>query len=107
MIYHSAPNPSALIEAENTIWAPFIKSSMDKGEVSMKGWGNARIISPTGPKVKFSTISFDIYSSLKEVLVPTNSESLEYPDMTGFMDLENAPRASVVYKIVSAASAND
>jgi hypothetical protein len=80
---------------------------MDAGKTTQKGWGNARILSPTGEDIKYNTISYDVYPSLKEALYPTWSEDLEPPDMTKIMEAEgNNQRASVVYRIVQVVSAN-
>jgi hypothetical protein len=105
-VYHNANSPGALIDAENEIWAPFIKSAMDAGKVTQKAWGNARILSPTGEEIKYNTISFDVYPSLKEALDPTWAEDLEGPDMTKIGEAEGNRRAGVVYRIVHVVSAN-
>lgn len=107
MVYHTTTDQAGLIKFENDVWAPFIKGAMDKKLTSQTAWGNAVILSPTGPKAKFNTISFDIYPSLKEVLDTTTDENLEYPDMTSIGELEDGPRGTVIYKIVDAISAND
>lgn len=106
MIYHQSSNPNALIEAENKHWAPFIKSAMDKKLVTQVAWGNAVLLSPIDPDMKFNTVSYDLFSNLKETLSPTFDESLVVPaGMEEIMQLENGPRASVVYRIVHAVSA--
>ena len=105
-VYHNAQDPVGLVEAEKEIWAPFIKAAMDDGKTTQKAWGNARILSPTGEEIKYNTISFDLYPSLKEALDPTWSDDLEAPDMTKIGEAEGNRRASVVYRIVTVVSAN-
>jgi hypothetical protein len=102
MIYHNTSYPGNLIELEGKYWAPFIKSSMDNGNSKQKAWGNAIILSPSGPYMKANTISFDIYSSLKEALDPTWDENTVFPTngLTEIDDLEIDQRTSFVYKIV-------
>jgi len=101
IVYHNAESPAALIAAENEIWGPFIKSAWENGKVTQTGWGNAIVLSPTGDEVKYNTISFDIYPSLKEALNPSWAEDLEMPDMTRIGEAEgNNRRATVVYEIV-------
>jgi len=78
----------------------FPKSAMDNGKTTQKGWGNAIILSPTGEEIKYNTISYDLYSSLKEALDPTWDLDLEAPDMTKITEAEGHRRASVVYRIV-------
>lgn len=107
MVYHNADSPGALITAEREIWGPFIKSAMDNGKVSTTGWGNAIILSPTGEEVKYNTISYDLYPSLKEALNPTWAEDLEMPDMTRIGETEgNHRRATAIYQIVLSLSAD-
>jgi hypothetical protein len=106
MVYHNAENPSGLIAAEEEIWGPFIKSAMDNGITQQKGWGNAIILSPTGEEIKYNTISYDLYSSLKEALNPSWDQDTEFPDMTKIGETEGNRRASVVYQIVHVVNAN-
>jgi hypothetical protein len=107
MVYHNADNPTDLIVAENEIWGPFIKSAWENGKVNQTGWGNAIILSPTGDEVKYNTISFDIFPSLKEVLIPTWAEDLEMPDMTRIGETEgDNRRATAVYQIVQSLMAD-
>ena len=106
MLYHNAPASAALITAEEEVWAPFIKSAMDNGKVKQTGWGNAIILSPTGDEIKYNTISFDIYPSLKEALNPTWAEDTEFPDLTRIGEVDPNRRSTAVYQIVQALSAN-
>lgn len=108
MVYHNADNPSELITAENEIWGPFIKSAWENGKVKQTGWGNAIILSPTGDEVKYNTISFDIYPSLKEALNPTWAEDIELTDMTRIAEAEgNNRRATAVYQIIQSLMVDD
>jgi hypothetical protein len=101
MVYHNADSPNAFIAAENELWGPFIKSAWENGKVTQTGWGNAIILSPTGDEVKYNTISYDIYPSLKEALNPSWAEDIEAPDMTRLGETEgNNRRATAVYQIV-------
>lgn len=79
MIYHDATDPAALIDLEKKHWAPFIKTAMDKKQVMQGGWGNARLLSPSGPQVPFTTISYDIFPTLKEALNPTWDPAVVFP----------------------------
>ncbi len=107
MIYHNASDPQALIQLENDHWGPFIKEAMDSKKTTQTGWGNASIISPTGEDILFNTISYDIYPSLKEALIPTWDENMELPDegMAKIMELEQNRRSSVIYRIVKVVQA--
>ncbi len=104
--YHNASNPSVLIGLEDKYWTPFIQSSMDSGKTKQKAWGNAIILSPSSPNMKANTISFDIYSSLKEALDPTWDQNTVFPQegLTEINELEIDQRISFVYRIVKVVS---
>jgi len=106
MVYHNANDPVGLIAAEEEIWGPFIKSAMDNGKTQQKAWGNAIILSPTGEEIKYNTISYDLYSSLKEALDPSFEDDTEIPDMTKIEEAEGNRRGSVVYQIIQVVNAN-
>jgi hypothetical protein len=106
MLYHNADAPAAFIAAEEEVWAPFIKSAMDNGKVKQTGWGNAIILSPTGDEIKYNTISFDLFPSLKEALNPTWAEDVEFPDFTKLNEANPNRRSTAVYQIVQTLSAN-
>ncbi|HEY5691650.1 MAG TPA: hypothetical protein VIS49_09350 [Cyclobacteriaceae bacterium] len=107
MIYHKTNSAADLIAMEKKHWAPFIKSAMDKNQTTQKGWGNARALSPLGPEM-FSTVSYDLYSSLKEALNPTWDPNTVMPTegLEAINKLETAERVQVVYRIVKAVNAN-
>ncbi|MCM4153248.1 hypothetical protein DHD05_16780 [Arenibacter sp. N53] len=102
IIYHNASNPGNLIALEEKHWGPFIQSAMNSGKTKQKAWGNARILSPSGPKMQANTISFDLYSSLKEALDPTWDQNAVFPTdgLTEIGNLEIDQRISYVYRIV-------
>lgn len=102
MIYHNASSPGDLIALENEHWTPFIQSSMDSGKTKQKAWGNAMILSPTGPDMKANTISYDIYATLQEALNPTWDPNTVFPmdGLTKIGELEMDQRISYVYRIV-------
>ncbi|MCA6074329.1 hypothetical protein [Fulvivirga sedimenti] len=101
MLYHDTNSPGALIDLENEHWAPFIKAQMDAGHTNQNAWGNATIVSPRGPNVGASTISFDIYSTLSAALSPNWSDDTTFPDegLTKINELENTPRRQYIYRI--------
>ena len=108
MNYHQTSRPSALVAAEIEHWGPFIQSAMDKNLTSQVAWISRVILSPSGPDMKFSTVSIDVYPNLKEALSPTWDDSLQVPDgLTSIMEMETGPRASVIYRIVKVMSANE
>jgi hypothetical protein len=108
MVYHNASDPSALIELENKHWGPFVKSAMDKKQTTMRGWGNARVLSPSGENIRFNTVSYDLYPSLKEALMPTWDPKTVFPEagLEEINKLEINRRGGVVYEIIKVVSGN-
>lgn len=102
MIYHNSSAPAQLIELEKTHWAPFVKSAMDSKKTTQVGWGNATVLSPSGDDIKFNTVSYDIYPSMNEALMPTWDENVTYPEegLNQINELELNRRGSVVYRLV-------
>jgi hypothetical protein len=105
MIYHNSSDPNAFVDLENKHWAPFIKTVMDKKQTSMRGWGNAVVLSPHSNKMNFNSVSYDLYPTLKEALIPTWDSQVVVPEslnegMSEINKLETAPRSQVIYRIV-------
>lgn len=102
MVYHNSSSPAALIELENKHWGPFIKSAMDKKQTTMRGWGNARVLSPSGENIRFNTVSYDLFPSLKEALMPTWDPKTVFPEagLEEINKLEINRRGGVVYQII-------
>jgi hypothetical protein len=109
LVYHNASDPGQLIQLEKTHWAPFIKGAMDKKQTTMSGWGNASVLSPFGDDIKFNTVSYDVYPSLKEALSPTWQDGVVFPDagLNEIAALELNRRGSVVYRIVKVVTPNN
>ena len=101
MIYHDTDSPGDLIALENEHWGPFVKSAMNSGKTNLKAWGNGTIISPRGPNVGATTVSYDIYNSLSAALTPTWSEDIVYPEegLNKIAELEKTPRRQYIYRI--------
>lgn len=108
MNYINSSNPANLISLEKEYWSPFIKSAMNENKTSQRAWGNATVLSPSGEDIKFNTVSYDIYPSLKEALDPRWDESVVFPQegLNKINELELNRRGSVVYRIVKVVSAN-
>jgi hypothetical protein len=101
MIYHNTSNAGGFIELEKKHWGPFIKSTMDKKQTTQKAWGNAIVLSPTGEKIGFNTVSYDLYPNLKEALVPTWDPKIVVPaGLEEIGKLEKGDRSAVVYQII-------
>ena len=102
MVYHDTSFPDSLIALENKHWGPFIKAAMDGGKTTQKAWGNATILSPSGPNMKATTVSFDIYPSLKEALNTTLAEDIVFPweGLAEIGAIETGQRTSYIYRRV-------
>lgn len=100
--YHNSSNADSFVMMENKYWAPFIKSAMDKNQTAQKAWGNAVILAPTGNDVKFNSISFDLFPSLKDALLQKFDSTTVFP-MAGFNELDKLrrnPPIREIYQVV-------
>lgn len=108
MVYHNTNYPDSLITLENKYWNPFIKKAMDNNQTPQKGWGNSIILSPSGDNIKFNTISFDLYKTLKDALTPSWDPKTEFPaeGLTKINSIEINRRSSAIYRVVKVVASN-
>ncbi len=108
MIYHNTNFPDSLIALENKYWAPFIKKAMDNKQTPQRAWGNSIVLSPSGEDIKFNTISYDLYKTLKDALMPIWDPKAEFPTegLNKINAIEINRRGSVVYRVVKVVSSN-
>lgn len=78
--YINSSNATDLIALENEYWKPFIEGEMAKEGTSQVAWGNARILYPYGTDIPANAMSFDIYSSLHETMMPKWEEDVVFPE---------------------------
>jgi hypothetical protein len=102
MDYHNTNYADSLIGLENKYWLPFIKNAMDNRQTDMVAWGNAKLLSPLGENVKFTTVSYDVFKTLQETLMPHADPKLTFPskDMATIIDLELGRREYTIYRVV-------
>lgn len=108
MIYHNTNSADSLIALENQYWSPFIKKAMDNKQTPQVAWGNAIVLSPAGEDIKFNTVSYDLYKTLKDALMPAWDPKTEFP-MEGLGKInamEINRRGAVVYRVVKVVSSN-
>jgi hypothetical protein len=79
MNYQNTDYPDSLIKLEKKYWEPFIKGAMDKGQTSQMAWGNAIVLSPRGENIKVTTVSFDLFKTLGDALMPKWDPKLVFP----------------------------
>jgi hypothetical protein len=102
LVYHNTEFPDSLIKLEKKYWAPFIKTSMDKGQTPQVAWGNAIVLAPISDNIKFTTVSFDLYKTLGDALMPVLDPKTVFPTkglgMIGKIELNR--RGITIYRVV-------
>jgi hypothetical protein len=102
LVYHNTDYPDSLLGLEKKFYQPFIKAAMDKGQTPQVAWGNAMVLAPQGDNIKFTTVSFDLYKTLGDLLMPTIDPKLVYPakglGMIG--KIETSRRGISIYRTV-------
>ncbi len=107
MVYHDTNYPDSLIALEKKYWAPFIKKAMDKKQTPQMAWGNAQVLAPLGENIKFTTVSYDLYSKLHDALLPNWDPKTVLPTKgLGMIDkIEINRRGIAVYRVVKVVNA--
>ena len=105
--YHSSSAPAQYISLEKEHWEPMVKKAMDEGKTPQVAWGNSIVLSPTGGKIKYNTLSFDMYSSLSDALTGGFEEGVEIPEelFEKLGEIQINPRLSYIYRVVKVESA--
>jgi len=106
MLYHNTNYPDSLIGLEKAYWSPFIKRAMDNKQTPQMAWGNAVVLSPSGDNIKFNTISYDLFKTLQDALMPNWDPKLEFPNegLGKINSIELNRRGSVIYRVVKVVS---
>jgi hypothetical protein len=106
MDYHNTNYADSLIGLENKYWLPFIRKAMDNRQTSIVAWGNAKLLYPLGENVKFTTVSYDVFKTLQETLIPIADPNLPFPskDLATIRDLELGRREYIIYRVVKFAA---
>jgi hypothetical protein len=108
IIFHNSNYPDSVINLEKKYWAPFIQTAMDNGQTPQRAWGNAIVLSPTGENIKFNTVSYDLFKTLNDALMPAWKPNTTFPSegLSKIGDIEINRRNSSVYRIVKFISSN-
>jgi hypothetical protein len=108
MIYHNTNFPDSLIALENKYWSPFIKNAMDNRQTPQMAWGNAAVLSPSGENIKFNTVSYDLFKTLKDALMPNWDPKTEFPGegLNKINTIELNRRGSDIYRVVKVVSSD-
>jgi hypothetical protein len=107
MVYHDTNYPDSLIHLEKTYWSPFIQTAMDNGQTSQRAWGNAVVLTPTGPNIKFTTVSYDLYKTLGDALMQDWKPNTVFPTdgLNKIGSIETSRRDISVYHVVKVVAA--
>jgi len=108
ILYHNSEYPDSLIGLEKKYWQPFIQSAMDKKQTKQVAWGNAVVLGPQGENIKFNTVSYDLYSTLQEALMPAWDPKTVFPTkgLTMIGKIETNRRGSAFYRVIKVVSSN-
>jgi hypothetical protein len=104
--YHNTAIPDSFITLEKKYWRPFIESAMNKKQTKQMAWGNGILLSPTGPEVKFSTISYDLFATLQDALLTPWDPKTVFP-IAAFNKIEKIKASEstrVIYRVVKVVS---
>jgi len=102
IVYHNSSDPNAFIEMEKRQWGPFIKSAMDNKQTAQVGWGNAVVLAPTGSNIRFNSVSFDLFPTLKSALLQDWKPDVKFPEagLDSLMKMTKAMPDREIYRIV-------
>jgi hypothetical protein len=80
---------------------------MDNGQTPQRAWGNAVVLSPTGPNIKFTTVSYDLYKTLIDALMPDWKPNTVLPTdgLNKIGSIEISRRDISVYRVVKVVTA--
>ena len=109
MNYHNTDYPDSLVNLEKTYWEPFIQKAMSDGQTPQKAWGNAVVLSPRGENIKFTTVSYDLFKTLQDALMPKWDPKTEFPNdgLNMIGKIESGRRGTVVYRVVKVVSSSN
>ena len=107
LVYHNTEYPDSLINLEKKYWASFIKTAMDKGQTPQVAWGNAIVLAPMGDNIKFTTVSYDLYKTLGDALMPVLDPKTVYPSkgLNMIAKIELNRRGIAIYRMVKVVTA--
>jgi hypothetical protein len=108
MVYHNTDYADSLIKLENKYWSPFIQKAMDNNQTPQMAWGNASVLAPMGDNIKFTTVSYDLYKTMQDALMPVWDPKTVLPTkgLNMINKLELTRRGISIYRIVKVVSAN-
>jgi hypothetical protein len=108
MVYHNSSDPNGFIEMEKRHWAPFIKSSMDAKQTAQVGWGNSLVLAPSGNNVRFNSVSYDLFPTLKSALLQEWTTGVKFPEtgLDSLMKMTKSMPDRELYRLVKVETKN-
>jgi len=108
MVYHNTNYADSLINLEKQYWSPFIQKAMNNDQTPQVAWGNAVVLAPQGDNIKFTTVSYDLYKTLQDALMPVWDPKTVFPTkgLDRINKLEISRRGISIYRIVKVVTAN-
>ena len=102
MVYHNTDYADSLINLEKKYWSPFIQKAMDNNQTPQMAWGNATVLAPSGEDIKFTTVSYDLFKTLQDALMPVWDPKAVLPTKGLAMidKLETTRRGISIYRTV-------
>ena len=75
---------------------------MDKNQTAQRGWGNSVVLAPTGSDMRFNSVSFDLFPTLKDALLVKWDPAVQFPSdgMTELNKLRIAAPNREIYRVV-------
>lgn len=109
MVYHNSDYPDSLANMEKEYWGPFIQKAMDNGQTPQKAWGNAVVLSPSGDNIKFTSVSYDLFKTLQDALMPKWDPKTEFPNegLSKIGKIELTRRGSAIYRVVKVVASSN
>lgn len=106
MIYHNTNYPDSFINLEKAHWQPFIQKAMDNNQTLQVGWGNATLLAPYGENIKFTTVSYDLYKTVKDALMDVWDPKTVFPNkgLTMIQNISLHRPGMSLYRIVKVVS---
>jgi hypothetical protein len=109
MNYQNTNYPDSMIRLEKKYWEPFIQKAMDNDQTPQIAWGNSTVLAPMGDNIKFTTVSYDLFKTLGDALMPKWDPKIVFPvkglDMIGKIALNR--RGIAVYRIIKIISSQN
>ena len=107
--YQNTNYQDSMIGLEKKYWEPFIQKAMNNDQTPQKAWGNAIVLSPMGDDIKFTTVSYDLFKTLHDALMPKWDPKLVFPAKgLGMIEKIAMNRRGIeVYRIVKVISSTE